>query len=209
MAPISLRAVAVFCGSRSGSDPRHLADAAWFGQALVARGIGVVYGGASVGLMGALADAALAAGGRVVGVIPRFLVDKELAHRGLTELHVVETLHARKQKMAELADGFVALPGGIGTLDELFEIATWGSLGLHGKPIGLLDVRHYYADLLDFLDQGVADGFVDRAIWDAIQIADDPDHLLDVFQGVRPRYARDTDSSALLAPPVAAEGPVT
>lgn len=187
-----LRAVCVFCGSRPGSDPRHLADAAWLGQALVARGLAVVYGGASIGLMGALADAALAAGGRVIGVIPQTLVDREVAHRGLTELHVVTSLHERKARMAALSDAFVALPGGIGTLDELFEVVTWRALGLHDKPIGLLDVRHYYAALLDFLDVGVTDGFVDRALWDHLDVAADPDQLLDVFQGRRPRLARDT-----------------
>jgi uncharacterized protein (TIGR00730 family) len=190
--PQALGAVCVFCGSRPGADPRHLADAAWLGQALVARGVTVVYGGASIGLMGALADAALAAGGKVIGVIPRALVDRELAHPGLTELVVVETLHERKAKMMALSDGFVALPGGIGTLDELFEILTWRALGIHAKPIGLLDVRHYYADLLDFLDVGVGDGFIDRGLWDLVQIASDPEHLLDVFQGKRPRHPRDT-----------------
>lgn len=188
----TLRAVGVFCGARAGADPRHLADATWLAQALVGRGLGLVYGGASVGVMGALADAVLAAGGRAVGVIPRFLVDRELAHPRLTELHVVDTLHARKQKMAELSDAFVALPGGLGTLDELFEIVTWRTLGLHGKPIGVLDVRHYFADLLDFLDGAIAEGFVDRGIWDHVEVSADPEHLLDVFMGRRKRSARDT-----------------
>jgi uncharacterized protein (TIGR00730 family) len=189
-----LRAVCVFCASRPGVDRRHLADATWLAQSLVGRGITLVYGGASVGLMGTLADAVLAAGGRAIGVIPRALVEREHAHPGLTESHVVETLHQRKQKMAELSDGFVVLPGGIGTLEEFFEILTWRALGLHDKPIGILDVRHYYADLLDFLDQGIADGFMDRSVWDLVQIATDPEHLLDVFEGRRPRRARDTDA---------------
>jgi uncharacterized protein (TIGR00730 family) len=189
-----LRALCVFCASRPGVDPRHLDDATWLARTLVGRGITLVYGGASVGVMGALADAVLAAGGRAIGVIPRALVEREVAHAGLTELHVVETLHERKKKMADLAQGFVVLPGGIGTLEELFEVLTWRALGLHDKPLGILDVRHYYADLLDFLDTGIEEGFMDRSLWDLVEVATDPDHLLDVFEGKRPRLARATGS---------------
>ena len=135
---MAIRRLCVFCGASPGRDPVYLELAAAVGTGLAQRGIGVVYGGGRVGLMGAVADAALAAGGEVIGVIPRRLVDRELAHRGLTELRVVETLHERKAEMAALSDGFIALPGGLGTLEELAEVASWAQLGLHAKPIGLL-----------------------------------------------------------------------
>lgn len=155
-----LRSVAVFCASSAGrgDDGVNLARAA--GAALARRGMTVVYGGGSVGLMGAVADGALGAGGRVVGVIPRAMVEAERAHRGLSELHVVETMHQRKAMMADLSDAFVALPGGFGTFDELFEIITWGQLGMHGKPVGVLDAGGFYAPLLTFLDGVVAAGFI-------------------------------------------------
>lgn len=137
-----------------------------------------MYGGASVGIMGVLADATLAAGGRVVGVIPRALVDREIAHTGLTELHVVDTMHERKARMAELSDAFVALPGGLGTLEELFEIWTWGMLGLHDKPYGLLDVDGYYEPLIRFLDHARDEGFVRPAQRDRLVVDTDADRLL-------------------------------
>jgi uncharacterized protein (TIGR00730 family) len=152
--------VCVFCGSAFGSRPVYAEVARSFGRGLAARGIGVVYGGASVGLMGELADAALAAGGEVIGVIPRSLVAREIAHAGLTELHVVETMHERKALMAELSDAIVALPGGAGTLDELFETLTWRQLGLHAKPIVLLDVDGFFEPLVALADHLVAEGFV-------------------------------------------------
>jgi uncharacterized protein (TIGR00730 family) len=144
----------------------YLEAAVRLGRTLAERGHGVVYGGASVGLMGALADAALAAGGEVVGVIPRSMIDRELAHHGLTALHVVDTMHERKARMTDLADAFVAIPGGHGTLDELFEALTWSQLGIHAKPIGLWNLEGYYDALLAFLDHASAQGFVrphDRA----------------------------------------------
>ena len=150
----------VFCGASPGRTPAYAALAREVGEGLAARGIGVVYGGGRVGLMGALADATLAAGGEVVGVIPRRLVDRELAHPGLTELDVVDTLHERKARMAELADGFIALPGGLGTLEELAEVASWAQLELHRKPIGLLGPDGYWDGLLAWLDRAVADGFI-------------------------------------------------
>ncbi len=150
----------MFCGASPGSDPRHVELARAVGRGLAERGIGLVYGGGRVGLMGALADAALAAGGEVTGIIPRRLVDRELAHPGVTSLVVVETLHERKAEMARLADGFIALPGGLGTLEELAEVASWAQLGLHAKPIGLLGVGDYWAALLAWLDRAVAEGFV-------------------------------------------------
>ena len=137
-----------------------------------------MYGGASVGIMGVLADATLAAGGRVVGVIPRALVDREIAHTGLTELHVVDTMHERKARMAELSDAFVALPGGLGTLEEFFEIWTWGMLGLHDKPYGLLDVDGYYEPLIRFLDHARDEGFVRPAQRDRLVVDTDADRQL-------------------------------
>ena len=156
----TIRSICVFCGASSGRDPGYAAAAAVTGETLARRGIRVVYGGGRLGLMGAVADAALAAGGEVVGVIPRGLVDRELAHPGLTRLDIVETLHERKARMAELADAFIALPGGLGTLEELAEVLSWAQLELHAKPIGLLDVGDYFSALEAFLDRAVDEGFV-------------------------------------------------
>jgi uncharacterized protein (TIGR00730 family) len=155
-----VRRVCVFCGSRPGARPSYARAAEATARAVAGRGLGLVYGGASVGLMGVMADAALAAGAEVVGVVPRPLVERELAHDGLSELHVVETMHERKALMADLSDGFLALPGGAGTLEELFEVWTWAQLGLHGKPCGLLDVDGYYRGLAAFLDHAVAQRFL-------------------------------------------------
>jgi uncharacterized protein (TIGR00730 family) len=172
----------VFSGSSPGGHPDYAEVTAALGRALAGAGIGLVYGGASVGLMGTVADAALAAGGEVVGVIPQSLVDREIAHPGLSELHVVHSMHERKALMADLSDGFVALPGGTGTLDELFEVYTWTQLGLHAKPLGLLDVRGYYASLVAFLDHAVAERFVAAEHREMLVVADDPDALLDAFR---------------------------
>jgi uncharacterized protein (TIGR00730 family) len=178
--------VCVFCGSSPGRSPAYLDAARATGRALARRGIGLVYGGGSVGLMGAAADAALAAGGEVIGVIPRGLQLRELAHAGLTTLHVVGSMHERKAKMAELAHGFVALPGGMGTLEELAEILTWAQLGLHARPCGLLDVAGYYDPLVAFLDRAVAEGFVRPEHRRLLVVAEDPDALLDAFEAWRP-----------------------
>lgn len=156
----SLRRICVFCGASPGREPAYAALASRVGAGLAARGIGIVYGGGRVGLMGALADAALAGGGEVIGVIPQGLVDRELAHPGLTDLRVVATLHDRKATMASLADAFIALPGGLGTLEELAEVTSWAQLDLHAKPIGLLDDGRYWSSLLAWLDESVAAGFV-------------------------------------------------
>jgi uncharacterized protein (TIGR00730 family) len=166
--------VCVFCGSSPGAHPDYEAAARALGAGLADAGAQVVYGGASVGLMGALADAALAAGGEVVGVIPQSLVDREVAHPGLTALHVVGTLHERKARMAELSDAFVALPGGAGTLEELFEIYTWGQLGLHAKPLALVNVRGYFDGLLAFLDHAMAEGFLPAEHRARLTVADGP-----------------------------------
>jgi uncharacterized protein (TIGR00730 family) len=155
-----MKRVLVFCGSSPGRLPEYAERAGELGSLLAQRGLAAVYGGASVGLMGAVADAALAAGGEVIGVIPKRLVEREIAHAGLSELHVVDTMHERKALMAELSDGVIALPGGTGTLDELFELFTWSQLGLHRKPIGLLDVAGYWQPLLAFLEHAVNERFL-------------------------------------------------
>ena len=175
--------VCVFCGSAKGVDSAYLDAASAFAREAVRRGLRLVYGGASVGLMGALADAALAAGGEVIGVIPRALVDREIAHRGLTELRVVATMHERKGMMAELADAFVALPGGLGTLEELFEIWTWGMLGFHDKPYGVLDTGGYYAPLVRFLDHARDQGFIPRSQRAMLSEHGTPAGLLDALLG--------------------------
>lgn len=155
-----LRRVCVFSGSSAGAHPVYLATARALGEALATRGLTLVYGGASIGLMGAVADATLAAGGEVIGVMPRGLFRREVAHMGLTELREVSSMHERKALMADLADAFIALPGGYGTFDELFEIVTWAQIGLHRKPIGLLDVRGYYAPLVALVTHAILEGFV-------------------------------------------------
>ncbi len=155
-----MKRICLFCGSSPGVRPAYLDFARDFGTDLASRGLDLVYGGGRIGLMGAVADAVLAAGGKVIGVIPRSLADREVAHAGLTELHLVDTMHERKALMADLADGFAALPGGLGTLDEWFEIWTWAQLGYHQKPIGLLNFEGFFDPLLTFLDRLVAEGFV-------------------------------------------------
>ena len=171
--------VCVYCGSRNGADPAFAQAAHDLGRRIGMQGGQLVYGGGRAGLMGIVADAALAAGASVVGVIPTALVERELGHQGLTELHVVETMHQRKQLMAERSDAFVALPGGIGTLEELFEVWTWRQLGYHDKPVGLLNVGGYYDRLLDFLDETVAKGFVPAAQRALLQVDDDAQRLLE------------------------------
>jgi uncharacterized protein (TIGR00730 family) len=175
----------VFCGSQAGGRPVYAEAARRLGGALAARGWGLVYGGGHVGLMGVLADAALAAGGEVIGVIPQGLVARELAHPGLTRLHVVGTMHERKALMADLAEAFAALPGGFGTADELFEALTWAQLGLHAKPVGLLNVGGYFDPLLDWLDASVREGFVAAEHRRFLRVAPDAEALLTTL-GVRP-----------------------
>ena len=173
------RSICVFCASAPGITDVYAAATREFARAAVERGLRVVYGGASVGLMGVLADAVLGMNGEVVGVIPGALVDREIAHRGLTELHVVGTMHERKALMARLSDGFVALPGGLGTLEELFEVWTWSQLGLHTKPCGLLNTSRYYAPLIAFLDHARDEGFVRRELRAELVVDDEPGRLLD------------------------------
>jgi uncharacterized protein (TIGR00730 family) len=174
-----VKRVLVFCGSSPGLQPSYSACATELGRLLASRGLEVVYGGASVGLMGALADSMLAAGGTVIGVIPTRLVEHEIAHAGLTKLHVVETMHERKALMAELSDAVIALPGGTGTLDELFELFTWKQLGLHRKPIGLLDVAGYWQPLLRFLEHAVNERFLRAEHFETLLVERDPGALVD------------------------------
>ena len=176
---MGIERVCVFCGSNPGASPVYAEAARALGEEIAERGLGLVYGGGNVGLMRVVADAALAAGAEVIGVIPRSLVAREVAHQGLTELRVVGSMHERKTLMSELADGFIALPGGIGTLEEWFETRTWAQLGLHAKPIGLLDVADYYGQLLRFLDHVVAERFVHPDHRGMVLVETDPGHLLD------------------------------
>lgn len=174
-----MRAVCVFCGSSPGFRPVYAEAAARTGRTLAEAGLGMVYGGSKVGLMGAAADAALAAGGEVFGVLPRALARKELEHEGLTRLDIVETMHQRKARMAELSDAFIALPGGAGTLEEVFEIWTWGQLAIHAKPAAFLNVEGYYDPLRRFLDHAVEEGFVREAHRDMLVFGEDPARLLE------------------------------
>lgn len=183
---MNIRALCIYCGSNAGNLPDYLERASAFGALLAQRGITLVYGGASIGLMGAVADAALAEGGRVIGVIPQALVDREVAHGGLSELIVTRSMHERKARMAELADGFVALPGGVGTLEEIFEIWTWSQLGMHTKPCGLLNIAAYYDTLVRFLDEGARQGFMRQAHRDMLLTADDGPALLAAFEAYVP-----------------------
>jgi len=191
-----VRRVCVFCGASSGRSPAYAEAARSFGAALAGRGLGLVYGGGRVGLMGAVADAALGGGGAVVGVIPQELVVRELAHGGLTELCVVGSLHERKALMSELSDAFVALPGGFGTLDELLEQLTWSQLGLHAKPIGLLDVAEYWRPLIELARHATEEGFVRESDLAAIAVATDAVALLDRLERMtreerpRPKWTR-------------------
>ncbi|MBL8446132.1 MAG: TIGR00730 family Rossman fold protein [Zoogloeaceae bacterium] len=173
-----MKRICVFCGSRSGGRPIYAEVATRLGTLLAERQIELVYGGGNVGLMGKLADACLEAGGRVVGVIPRALMDWEVGHEGLTRLEVVDSMHTRKARMAELADGFIALPGGLGTLEELFEVLTWAQLGFHAKPVGLLDVAAYYTPLVQWLEAGVSEGFLKPENRELLLHADNPVTLL-------------------------------
>jgi uncharacterized protein (TIGR00730 family) len=173
-----IRSVCVFCGSNVGAAPRYAEAARAFGALLAREGLTLVYGGGHVGLMGIAADAALAAGGKVTGVIPRALWDREVGHRGLTELHIVESMHERKAMMASLSDAFVALPGGLGTLEEIFEVWTWAQLGIHAKPLGFLDVAGFYTPLMAFLDRGVTEGFIRPRFREMALVDDDAEALL-------------------------------
>lgn len=193
-----MRAVCVFCGSSPGRRPEYATAAAGLGRLLASRGLRVVYGGAHVGLMGALADAALAGGGEVVGVIPRHLVSAEIAHTGLTTLHVVSSMHERKALMATLSDGFIALPGGMGTLEEFAEITTWSQLGLHLKPTGLLNMLGYFDHLLRFLDNAVGEHFLRPGHRELVIARSGADDLLAALE----QWLAARDRGRLTAPPL-------
>ena len=181
-----MKRVCVFCGSSFGVNPAFVKAARDLGNAIVKRNICLVYGGARVGLMGEIASTVIKANGEVVGVIPKDLVDKEVAHSNLSELCVVGSMHERKSLMAELSDGFIALPGGFGTLEEIFEVITWAQLSFHDKPCGLLNINGYYDDLIKFLDHSVKENFIVPEHREMIIIDDDPDLLLDRFSSYKP-----------------------
>jgi uncharacterized protein (TIGR00730 family) len=180
-----MRRLCVFCGSSIGIRKSYEEAAQAMGRILASRGIGLVYGGGNVGLMGVIADAVMAHGGNVIGVIPQPLADREIAHPGITELRVVDSMHTRKAMMAELADGFIAMPGGVGTFEEFFEVVTWTQLGLHRKPCGLLNVSGFYAPLAAFIDQAVSEGFIKPVHRAAIVVDDDPERLLDTLLSIK------------------------
>jgi uncharacterized protein (TIGR00730 family) len=186
--------IAVFCGSRAGASPAYAEAAAALGAALARRGYELVYGGAHVGLMGVVADAALAHGGRVTGVIPASMVDRELAHRGITDLRIVGSMHERKALMASLADAFLVLPGGMGTLYELCEILTWAQLGLHAKPVALLNTNGYFDAFLSFLTHSVAEGFLHPIDRDMLLVESDPARLLERLLAAPPGPRRDVST---------------
>ena len=186
---MSLKSVCVFCGASPGARPIYREAAEALGRSLAERGLTLIYGGGAVGLMGIVADAALAAGGEVIGIIPQSLKRAEVGHNGLTRLEVVDGMHARKARMAELADAFIALPGGLGTLEELFEVWTWGQLGYHAKPLGLLEVDGFYRRLGDFLDHLVAERFVREPHRAMLQISESPDELLECLAAWQPTVA--------------------
>ena len=181
-----MRSICVFCGSSSGNDLAYEDAARSLGETLAESGITLFYGGGHVGLMGIVANAALASGGEAVGVIPHSLVEREIAHNGLTDLHVVGSMHERKAMMSELSEGFIALPGGTGTMEEFFEVLTWAQLGEHGKPCGLLNVAEYYDPLLAVFDHMVANGFLSEANRSIVIVETEPITMLGRFEKYRP-----------------------
>ena len=180
-----MKTVCVYCGSNPGNRPEFIQSARGLARELVAREICLVYGGASVGIMGEIADTVLAGGGKVVGVIPQSLVDKEVSHSGLTELKIVSSMHERKEIMADLSDGFIALPGGLGTMEEIFEVLTWAQLGFHKKPCALLNAEGYYDNLTQFLNHAVAEGFVANMHREMLLVEEEPRRLLDSMSTYR------------------------
>lgn len=183
---IELKRLCVFCGSSSGFDLVHRQVSAAFGSLLATQGIELVFGGGSVGLMGAVADAVLHAGGRVIGVIPHFLATRELLHEGVTEIRRTSDMHERKAAMSDLADAFVALPGGLGTFEELFEVLTWAQLGLHQKPIGLLNIDGYFDPLVAMVDRAICDGFCKEVHRRLFVVNEDPARLLELLRKHQP-----------------------
>jgi uncharacterized protein (TIGR00730 family) len=191
-----LRSVTVYCGSNAGADPAYAEGTRALARLLAGSGIRIVYGGAALGLMGILADTAMEAGGEVIGVMPQALIDREIGHRGLTDLRVVGSMHERKALMADLADAFIALPGGIGTLEELIEVYTWSQLGMHRKPIGVLNVNGYYDSLAAFLDDAVRERFLPAQHREVLIFEPDPETLLARMAGAEPPTAEKWLSEA-------------
>lgn len=181
-----MQRICVYCGSSSGKSTLYSAAAQQLGAELVRRNLGLVYGGASIGIMGVVADAVLAHGGEVIGVLPQGLAHKEVAHPHLSELKIVNSMHERKAMMAELSDGFIALPGGLGTLEELFEILTWAQLGIHRKPCALLNTKQYYDDLISFIEHAFAEQFIQAKYRDLLLLDEDPAQLLDKLSRYQP-----------------------
>ncbi len=196
--PNSWRYLCVFAGSQVGSEPQYAEQARQLGELLVENQMGLVYGGGSVGLMGEIADAVLDSGGKVIGVIPQFLATKELLHTGLTETVVTEDMHSRKAKMAELADAFIALPGGLGTFEELFEVITWAQLGVHQKPIGLLNVAGFYDPVLYLINHAIELGFVKQEHRDLLEAAESAEELLKLLRSKKmPELPRWSDLNSI------------
>jgi uncharacterized protein (TIGR00730 family) len=181
-----MKRICVFCGSSPGARPEYIESAEELGRALVKNGIGLVYGGARIGMMGAIASAVMGSSGEVIGVIPRSLVDKEVAYVGITDLRVVDSMHERKALMSGLSDGFIAMPGGLGTIEEIFEVLTWSQLGIQKKPCGFLNVGHYYDKLVEFIDHAVAEEFIGPVSKELILVDESPGGLLKKFAEYRP-----------------------
>lgn len=181
-----MQRVCVFCGSSSGVKQEYAVGARELGLVLAKKNIDLVYGGGHVGLMGIVADAAMSAGAKAIGIIPRCLADKEVAHQGLTELKIVQTMHERKAQMSDLSDGFIAMPGGFGTLEELFEVITWAQLGIHKKPFGLFNVAGYYDKLIEFMDYQVEQGFVPQRHREMIIVSDEAEQLVEMLESFHP-----------------------
>ena len=184
-----MKSVCVYCGSSSGARPLYVEAARAFGRALVEHDLALIYGGGKVGLMGTIADTVMEAGGRAIGVIPELLVSKEIGHKGLTELHVVPDMHHRKKMMADLSDAFVAMPGGVGTLEELFEAYTWAQLGYHQKPVAVLNIDGFYDPLIAMLKHTVQEGFMRQTYLDALEFDSDPTELIGKLQRYQPILA--------------------
>jgi uncharacterized protein (TIGR00730 family) len=182
-----MKRICVFCGSNRGVRSEYIDAAQWLGKILVKRNLSLVYGGGNVGLMGVIADAVLAEGGEVIGVIPQSLVDREVAHQNLTQMHIVNSMHERKALMADLSDGFIAMPGGMGTFDEFCEILTWAQLGIHQKPCGILNVENYFTHLLKMFDHAMDEGFLRDTHRDLVIEATTPETLLDLFDNYQPK----------------------
>jgi uncharacterized protein (TIGR00730 family) len=193
-----MKRVCIYCGSSTGNNPIYRDVAVAMGSLLAQRRIGLVYGGGHVGLMGVIADACLAGGGEVIGVIPQSLADREIAHTGLSDLRVVDSMHTRKAMMADLSDAFIAMPGGVGTFEEFFEAVTWMQLGLHRKPCGLLNAGAFYTPLVAFIDQAVSEGFIKPIHRSMITVDDNPERLLDTLSTIKlpdvPKWIRKDET---------------